>query len=522
MNNKSFTRYLYISVFFSGMTSLAIEMAASRLLGNVFGTSNLVWASIIGLILIYLAAGYFLGGYWADKAKTPRTFYLILFWAAISIALIPIVSRPVLRLASNAFDQLQLGVLLGSFTSVLILFLVPVILLGTASPFAISLTIKNNPKIGKVSGNIYAISTLGSFIGTFLPVLVLIPTIGTYRTFLVFSGLLLIISLIGLLLCNGLKKNLALIWTPVLIPVLLIWGLPGSLKATPNQIFETESAYNYIQVLDQDNYILLRLNEGQGVHSIYHPLQDNYFGSWEQVLIAPYFNPIPYKTGEIKSLAILGLAAGTTARQASLVYENIKIDGYEIDPEIVEVGKKYFAMDMPNLDVFVQDGRVGLENSTEKYQIISVDAYRPPYIPWHLTTKEFFEIVNEHLTEDGVMVINVGRGPTDRRLINALGTTILSVFPTIHVVDIPNTFNSIIFATKQPTLDSNLAKNYDYLLHQETVPSLLLETMQTSVANIQPGIEQSVVFTDDKAPIEWITNALVLDFIFSDEMETLQ
>jgi spermidine synthase len=346
--------------------------------------------------------------------------------------------------------------------------------------------------------------------------------IGTYKTFLVFSGLLLIVSLIGLVFDSGLKKNLTLIWTPILIPVLLIWGLPGSLKATPNQIYETESAYNYIQVLDQDNYVLLRLNEGQGIHSIYHPLQNNYFGSWEQVLIAPYFNPIPYKTSEIKSMAILGLAAGTTARQASLVYEDIQIDGYEIDPEIVEVGKQYFAMDLPNLHVFVQDGRVGLDGSSNKYQVISVDAYRPPYIPWHLTTKEFFEIVNEHLTEDGVMVINVGRGPTDRRLIDALGTTILSVFPSIHIVDIPNTFNSIIFATKQPTDPLNLARNYDYLLQQENIPSLLLETMQVSVNNIQPGIEQSVVFTDDKAPIEWITNALVLDFIFSDEMETLQ
>ena len=281
-------RYLNIAVFFSGMTSLAIEMAASRLLGNYFGSSNLVWASIIGLILIYLTVGYFLGGSWADRSPHYSTFYRILIWAAFATGLVPVISRPVLRLAASAFDQLQLGILFGSFTSVMILFVVPIVLLGTASPFAICLAIQGTENVGRTSGQIYAISTLGSFIGTFLPVLILIPIIGTYRTFLAFSGLLLVIGLVGLWNAAGRRAALTYAWMPVILVLLAIFATKGFDKDTRGIIYETESSYNYIQVLQQGDYRLLRLNEGQGVHSIYHPTELYYQGPWEQVLVAPF------------------------------------------------------------------------------------------------------------------------------------------------------------------------------------------------------------------------------------------
>ena len=515
-------KFLYVTVFVSGLTTLAIEMAASRLLGSVFGTSNLVWASIIGLILIYLAVGYFLGGFWADRSPTFQTFYKILIWASVGTVLIPVIARPILRLAANAFDQLEIGILAGSFTSVLVLLVIPMTLLGTASPFAIRLAIQDKKTIGGISGKIYAISTIGSFIGTFLPVLLLIPTIGTHRTFLVSGSLLLLISLAGLWIHAGWKEVIPFLWTLVLIPALFIWGLPGGTKNTTGQVYETESAYNYIQVVDQDGYILLRLNEGQGVHSIYHPDKTNYFGPWEQVLAAPFFNPAPYPLEQVKRLAIVGLAAGTTAREASLVYDAIQIDGYEIDPEIVQVGRRYFDMNEPNLNVIVQDGRWGLEHSPNQYQIISVDAYRPPYIPFHLTTQEFFQITHRHLTDDGVLVINVGRAPNDRRLINALSSTILTVFPSIYVIDIPNTFNSILFATVQPTKADNFLENLFYLSQIQSTPALLLDTMKITAASFQPPPEPGPVFTDDKAPVEWITNNMVLSFLFAGEMENLK
>ncbi len=514
--------YLYLTVFISGMTSLAVEMAASRLLGNVFGTSNLVWASIIGLILIYLTVGYFLGGRWADRSPRLSTFYGILAWAAFFVGLIPIISHPILRLSADAFDQLQIGILAGSFVAVMILFSVPVTLLGTASPFAIRLGITTSEEAGQISGKMYATSTLGSFLGTFLPVLLLIPTIGTFRTFLFFSGLQMLVALIGLVASSGWRRALIYLWMPVLLSVLAWWGIQGPYKASTGQIYETESAYNYIQVLDVNGVHYLRLNDGQGVHSMYSPSQLIFGGPWEQVLAGPYFNPAPYDPANVKSMAIVGLAAGTTARQATAAYGPIPIDGFEIDPKIIAVGREFFDMNEPNLNAIPQDGRVGLEQSTRKYNIISVDAYRPPYIPPHLTTKEFFQIVHDHLTNDGVMVINIGRGPNDRRLINALATTIHTIFPSIYVMDLPNTFNSILYATVQPTQAGNLSANLQYLVQRGNTPQLLTYSVQTALVNLQPVPQTTLVFTDDKAPVEWITNNMIISFFLNGEMEELK
>lgn len=515
-------RDLYVAVFISGMTTLAVELAASRLLGNVFGTSNLVWASIIGLILIYLAAGYFLGGAWADRSPSYRTFYTILLWAAILIALTPVISRPVLQIAANAFDRLQLGILLGSFAAVIVLLSLPITLLGTASPFAIRLAAQGTDKLGSVSGRIYGISTLGSFIGTFLPVLFLIPTIGTYRTFLAISAVLLVFALYGMWRACGWQAILPYLWMPLLVLALTWRGLPGSDKDTEGLVFETESAYNYIQVLEFGDFRFLRLNEGQGVHSVYHPEQLAYFGPWELVLAAPFFNPAPYDPVNVESMAIVGLAAGTTARQATLVFGEIAIDGIEIDPKIVQVGRDYFDMNQPNLNVIVQDGRWDLQQSRRRYQVISIDAYRPPYIPWHLTTREFFATVRERLSDDGVLAINVGRGPNDRRLINALSATILSEFPTVHVMDIPDTFNSMIFATRQPTQPENLLHNLQFLSERGDAHPLLIFAMQRTVENLQPDPPLAAVFTDDLAPVEWITNDMILNYLLVNDVEALQ
>ncbi len=515
-------KWLYIAVFFSGMASLAVEMAASRLLGNYFGTSNMIWASIIGLILIYLTAGYFLGGYWADRSPKISTFFRILVWGGFTIGLVPMISRPILQLAANAFDNLQLAPLLGSFLAVMILFVIPVTLLGTASPFAIRLALLDSRSAGSVSGRIYAISTLGSFVGTFLPVLVLIPLVGTYRTFLVSSAILLVVALVGLAITSGSRKVLPYLWMPVVLVLLAIFGTRGTDKDTAGLIYETDSAYNYIQVLQFGQTRYLRLNDGQGIHSVYDPQVLFYDGPWEQVLVAPFLNAGPVNPADIKSMAIIGLAAGTTARQASAVFPNIQIDGIEIDPKIVAIGRKYFDMNEPNLNVIVQDGRWALDHTDKKYQVISVDAYRPPYIPWHLTTQEFFQQVYNHLTKDGVMVINIGRGPQDRRLIDTLGSTILTVFPSVYVMDLPDSFNSILFASVQPIDARNLTDNFTRLASDPQTPSLLLEAMASAITNKAPDPKPAEVFTDDKAPIEWITNGVVIDFLFSGDVEMLQ
>jgi spermidine synthase len=514
-------RYLLFTVFISGMTTLAAELAAGRLIGNVFGTSNIVWASIIGLILIYLTVGYFIGGKWADAKPTPGAMYRILAWGAFTLGLVPFVAGPVLRSAANAFEVLQVGILGASFIAVLILFSVPITLLGMISPFAIRLSVDDPTHAGEISGRIYATSTLGSFIGTFLPVLVFIPAIGTTRTFLLFSLVLLFVALAGLGKYASRSAMFKLLWMPVVLAVVaMIWS-GQALKHNTGQIYETESAYNYIQVAEQNGYTILRLNEGQGVHSIYNPNTLQYNGPWDQFLVGPYFYA-NRKPSDIKRIAIVGLAAGTAARQMTAVYGNIPIDGFELDPKIVEVGKKYFDMNMPNLNVHIGDGRLGLEQSPYKYDIIAVDAYRPPYIPAHMTTQEFFEIAASHLTEDGVLVINSASVPGDRRLINGLATTMGTVFPSIYTVDIPGSLNTMIFATRQQTQPENFAINLLSLSKDPNVHPLLIASMQTAFANMKSGYEKTTVFTDDHAPIEWIVNDMVIRFILAGGTQYLQ
>lgn len=514
-------KYIYFTVFVSGMTSLAAEFGASRLLGNVFGTSNIVWAVIIGLILIYLTAGYFIGGKWADKSPYPRTMYAILAWGAFTLGVVPFVANPVLRLAADAFDTLQVGVLAGAFVGVLVLFTVPVTLLGMVSPFAIRISMDDTAHAGNVAGTIYGVSTIGSFIGSFLPTLVLIPTIGTTRTFLVFSVALLFVALAGLGSSAGRKTMLPYLLMVVILALLAVFGT-GIVKQSQGQIYETESAYNYIQVLElEDGTRYLRLNEGQGVHSEYNPDTLNYGGPWQQFLAGPFFYA-DREPASVTRIAIVGLAAGTTARQAAAVFPNVAIDGWEIDPKIVQVGRDYFDMNLPNLNVYVQDGRWGLEQSPETYDLVVVDAYRPPYIPPHLTTQEFFQIAADHLNPNGVLAINVGRAPGDRRLIDGLATTIGTLFPSIYVMDIPGTFNSILYATLQPTSAEDLFDNLVRLQARGDVHPLLTESMYLAWANLAPAPSQTVVFTDDRSPIEWLTNNLILNFLLESGTDVLE
>lgn len=519
--------YLYFAVFISGMTTLAVELSASRLLGNVFGTSNIVWANVIGLILLYLTIGYFIGGRWADRSPYYRTFYQIMIWGAFLSALIPLVSRPVLQNAARAVVDTEAALALGSFISILVLFSVPITLLGCASPFAIRLAIQNPADAGRISGQIYAIGTLGSLFGTFLPVLILIPELGTFRTFILFSGLLYAVGFVGLWQDAGATKALRWAWMPVVIIGLSIWALNGPLRSPEENatlLYDDESAYNYIQVQeDQNGYRYLYLNEGQGIHSIWHPTDYTYGGTWDMFLAAPYFNNPPYSPANVENLLVIGLATGTIPRQHIEVYGDIPMVGVEIDPEIIEVGERFFDMNgekMPGLETHAQDGRFILNQLTDRYSVIAIDAYRPPYIPWHLTTVEFFQEVREHLLPNGVVAINVGRTSTDRRLVDAMTRTLTEVYSDVYAIDVPRSFNTILVGTLQPTTEGNLLQNLTLL--PEDIDPLLPHVLNTAINALVPAIPSEVVFTDDRAPVETIVDSLVLNFLLNGDVNEIR
>jgi spermidine synthase len=499
---------LYITAFLGGLVSLALELAAARLLAPAFGTSELVWSAIIGLILLYLSVGYALGGRWADRHPYPALLYTLLVGAGVSIAVIPFLARPLLRGAARGMLAWDLGLIVGPFAVVLVLFVVPVTLLACVSPFVIRLSVDHVADSGGTAGRVYAVSTLGSFIGTLLPNLLLVPALGTQRTFLVLALVTAVVGLWGLWSANR-RRFWRMAWVLLLLAALL-WLDPGAVKPLPGLIYEDESVYNFIQVVeDPQGARVLLLNEGQGIHSVYRPGDALLTGGpWDYYLVAPFFNPPPHPPEAVDRLLVIGLAGGTISTQYTEVYGPVPIDGVEIDPAIVAVGRRYFAMTQPNLRVHVTDGRAFLAQTSQHYDVVAVDAYRLPYIPWHLTTVEFFRQVRAHLTSEGVVSINVGHTPDDWRLVAAMVATLRRVFPSVHVIDVPESFNAIVVATVQTTTPQHLADN----LPQLSDPRLRT-VAQRALAHGREVPASDVVFTDDRAPVERLTHDLALRYV---------
>lgn len=497
-------------VFASGFIVLAVEMSASRLLSPYFGDSLLIWANLIGLIMIYLSVGYYVGGSLADRYPRRDLLYQLVAWAGFTIGLVPLLSKPVLRYSMAGFDSYSVGIIVGSFGGIVLLFTVPVILLGCVAPFAIRLQSESVTSTGHTAGKIYALSTLGSILGTFLPSLVLIPFLGTATTFLLCSMVLLAFSLAGLY-STARSRARWYILLPLLILLLHLIFPGGAVKAVEGLVYETESAYNYIQVVDRGDRRLLMLNEGQAIHSAYRPGHVLSGGVWDYFLLAPFFGD--FATPEdIDSLCILGLAAGTAAKEYTTIYGPMPIDGVDIDPDIVEVGRRFFDMNEPNLNVVIQDGRYFLSHSDSKYDVIIADAYHQPYIPFHLATKEFFASALEHLNPGGVLVSNVGRTASDFRLVNALAASMAQIFDSVFILDVPGDSNSLVIGTEHLT---NVGEFYGKL--SDVSDAWLSEVAQLSKGRVRHFDGPGLVLTDDRAPVEHITHLIIFRYLMQGE-----
>jgi len=303
--------------------------------------------------------------------------------------------------------------------------------------------------------------------------------------------------------------------------LLVVVGLglfaPRSFVKPPQRgelIYEKESAYNYIQVVKEGERVSLMLNEGHAVHSIYDPDTVLTGGPWDYWLVAPYFSE-GFEPSDMESMAMIGSAAGTAARSFTEAYGPLPVDGVEIDPEIVEAGNRFFALDeMPNAINHVEDGRTYLQTGgrDKKWTVVGIDAYRQPYIPFHLTTKEFFQEVRAHLTPDGAVMINAGRTPADTRLVEALANTMLQVYPNVYVIDVPSKYNSMVIGTNSPTRLENFAENAARVNHPILSQVFRASLEQGDVREIKPT-EGALTFTDDKAPVEEVIDQIILGVV---------
>ncbi len=500
-------RLLLPLVFMSGMASLAVEFGAARLLAPYFGTSLYVWGVLIGLVLVYLSAGYVIGGRLADRHPRDDLLYQITAWAGLWIGIIPLVSYPILLASQQGFRTLSVGLVAGTLLAVVLMFAVPVILLGCVSPFAIRLLLKDVETGGNTAGRVYALSTVGSILGTFLPVFWFIPTYGTRPTLEGFGLALVVISVAGLWPRRRAYASFA-------AAVLLAWILlPSGIKPPEvgSLLYERESAYNYIQVVQVDTTTELVLNEGQAIHSVYDRSTNLTHGYWDYLLVADAFRPAQATAPEPRSVAFLGLAGGTSARQYRLAYgDGIELTGVEIDPDILAAGHRYFHLDDARAHEVVADARYWLDTQAGSYDVVVLDAYRQPYIPFHLTTREFFQQVRDHLNRGGVAVVNVGRTATDYRLVDAIASTMAAVYPNVYLVDDPNYTNTVVYGTTVPVSLEDVTHNLQ-LVSAPLATQAAESTLSNGRLRASPYHDQ--VFTDDLAPVERLIDEIVFGYI---------
>ena len=257
---------LPILVFVVGTGSLGAEIAAVRLLAPYFGASTIVWANTIGIVLVALSVGYWLGGRLADRHPNMRSLCITALLAAVLLAVVPFAADPLLDVAVDALDEISAGAFLGSLVAVLVLVAVPVLLLGTVSPWAIRLAVQSVEEAGTVAGRLYALSTAGSLVGTLLSALLLIPLVGTRRTFLIFALAIAVVAVLGLRPVRRWAVAPAVIAALIALP---IGTLKAKTDADAHVIHEAETEYQYARVLQYDDGSrTLELNEGQAQHSI--------------------------------------------------------------------------------------------------------------------------------------------------------------------------------------------------------------------------------------------------------------
>ena len=471
---------------------MATEIRASRLLAPYFGSSTIVWANVIGLILASLSLGYVLGGRLADRRPQPRVLGLVVTAAAVLVTAVPFVARPFLDLAVRGLDSLSTGAVVGSFFAALLLFAPPVVLLGMVTPFAIRLTTRDVSTAGAAAGRVFALSTVGSLLGTFAPALVTIPLVGTQRTMI---GAALLVALAAALLLGP-------CWLVVGAAIGALLALPpGFVKPTAGLLYEHESRYQFIQVIQQGATRYLYLNEGYAVHSQWQA--DSVFtgGEWDMFLTAP-----PLLGRPVRRVAILGNAGGTTARAYGALYPQAAIDGVEIDPAVSDVGRRYFGLgDNPRLTVYTADARPFLRSTANRYDLILIDAYRQPYVPFYLATREFFRLCRQRLAPGGLVALNVSTVPGDTRLAHDIAGTLACEFPQVVTWQALR-YNQFVVGLSEPLSRSALAAR---LYH---APAAVRPLSDLFAAHMDFATPASCPWTDDRAPVEWITDRMIIDY----------
>lgn len=504
--------YLYVTEFFAGMSVMAVELGASRLLAPYFSSSQIVWTIIIGTIMIAMALGNIYGGRAADKNPDPDRLYRRMIVAAVWIAAIPVLGKYIILGISALliFSVSSHFLVWAAFAACMVIFVFPLFLLGTVTPSLVKYTMDRLEDSGKTVGKLNAANTIGSIIGTFLPTFVTIPAFGTSVTFLVFAGILLLLALIYFI--SAKKRCISAVMGSVLFILCCLGGFSDSFAFWETKLlYEGESVYNYLQVKEDADQVILSTNVLFGVQSVMRKdagLSGMYY---DYMMAAPMMAGVKEK--DKLDILILGNGTGTFAAQCRKFFKNARIEGVEIDEKITALARDYFQMPQ-DIKVTTYDGRAYLSTIDQTYDVILVDAFQDITIPFQMSSVEFFRLVKAHLKEDGVMAVNLNmRGGGDGNINQYLSDTIGTVFENIYTIDVPNYTNRALYAFNS----TETLVRFDKGIEREPDNSLaeLMRTIREKMTSYDAG---NYVMTDDKAPVE-LLGMQVIDSLIRNEVE---
>lgn len=502
---------------------MAAELGASRLLAPRFSSSQIVWTIIIGTIMIALALDAVFGGRWADKDLNPDKLYMRIMVAAVWIALIPLVGKYLILIISGLLIVTVSPdfLIIAAFISCAIIFVPPLFLLGTVTAGLNKFATTSLEDNASVVGRLSACNTIGSILGTFLPTFVTIPAVGTFVSFLIFSGALLLIPLVYFISIKA-KRIACAVSAVIFVATSCVSPLTGFAFWETSLAYEGESIYNYLQVKNLSDRTIPSTNVLFGVQSV--TMKDKGLTGmyYDTVLAAPAL------ADNADSALILGMGTGTYARQLKQYYPKMDVTGVEIDQKITDLAGKYF--DEPaDIPVTTYDGRAWLAASHDKYDVIMVDAYQDITIPFQMSSTEFFTMVREHLNPGGVMVVNMDMISDGAGSINeALTNTIASVFDGSNMLtaDVPNTTNRELFAKKPGSVStantmrqSAKALNLRQTTYERTGSEDLewyMEEVAGRFETVDEPSASSTILTDDKAPVE-VLGMRAIDQLIAEE-----
>jgi len=479
-----------VTAALTGAVIMGLELLGFRLYSPYLGYSIYVWGSMIAVVMAALAAGYGLGGWLADRSRNDTPLYLTILASGIYQLAIVYTADYLLRSLETA------GVFTGTILASLIIFAPPMTALAGTSPFVIRLLARSG-RVGSSAGKVYALSTMGSIAGVLLTSFFLIPSWGTHATLQVLCAISLGVGVAGLTARRA--------WVLLAMLALVLVAVSPKPKLLFFEVWRAESVYNEVRVLHYGGYLCLALNDLRLSHTTF---KDNsvWSGYYQDVFV---LGPVLVHRPR---LLVLGMGAGASIRMTRFADPRAHVDAVEIDPLVVEAAQRFFGLprNASWLQVHIADARPWLERDRGTYNLVHVDLYQGgPYVPFYLTTEEFFRLVQSRMSPDGLLMMNVFDAGKRRELLFSTAATLKRVFPTVLVYsDVPMSYMLFAFPDRRP-----LASVRAELERAQGDPGVIrmAQAAASQIAELEPPSD-ALTFTDDLAPIEPMTRRMLAQY----------